>query len=155
LDTYLGSFAKAGEILSVEKRLNSMDELEEIRKKKLKELMRMASAKDAKPVKLDQQNFESFLKQNENAVVDFWAEWCMPCRYVSPIIDELSKEFAGKVAFGKVNVDENQGIAVKYGISAIPTLIFFKKGKPIDQIVGAMPKKEIKSWIESNVGKDL
>ncbi|MEM0022716.1 MAG: thioredoxin, partial [Archaeoglobaceae archaeon] len=90
-----------------------------------------------------------------NAVVDFWAEWCMPCRYVSPIIDELSKEFAGKVAFGKVNVDENQGIAVKYGISAIPTLIFFKKGKPIDQIVGAMPKKEIKSWIESNVGKDL
>ncbi|MEM0088934.1 MAG: thioredoxin [Archaeoglobaceae archaeon] len=132
-----------------------MDELEEIRKKKLKELMRMTSAKDAKPVKLDQQNFESFLKQNENAVVDFWAEWCMPCRYVSPIIDELSKEFAGKVAFGKVNVDENQGIAVKYGISAIPTLIFFKKGKPIDQIVGAMPKKEIKSWIESNVGKDL
>ncbi|MEM0022427.1 MAG: thioredoxin domain-containing protein, partial [Archaeoglobaceae archaeon] len=83
-----------------------MDELEEIRKKKLKELMRMTSAKDAKPVKLDQQNFESFLKQNENAVVDFWAEWCMPCRYVSPIIDELSKEFAGKVAFGKVNVDE-------------------------------------------------
>lgn len=132
-----------------------MDELEEIRKKKLKELMKMASAKDSKPVKLDQQNFESFLKQNENAVVDFWAEWCMPCRYVSPIIDELSKEFAGKVAFGKVNVDENQSIAVKYGISAIPTLIFFKKGKPVDQIVGAMPKKEIKSWIESNVGKDL
>ena len=132
-----------------------MDELEEIRKRKLKELMRMAGAKDTKPLKLDQQNFESFLKQNENAVVDFWAEWCMPCRYVSPIIDELSKEFAGKVAFGKVNVDENQGIAVKYSVSAIPTLIFFKKGRPVDQIVGAMPKKEIKRWIESNIGKDL
>lgn len=132
-----------------------MDELEEIRKKKLRELMRMAGAKDSKPVKLDQQNFESFLRQNENAVVDFWAEWCMPCRYVSPILDELSKEFAGRVAFGKVNVDENQSIAARYGISAIPTLVFFKKGKPVDQIVGAMPKKEIKSWIERNVGKDL
>lgn len=132
-----------------------MDELEEIRKRKLRELMKMAEEKDLKPVKLDQRNFDSFLRQNENAVVDFWAEWCMPCRYVSPIIDELSKEFAGKVAFGKLNVDENQSIAVRYGISAIPTLIFFKKGKPIDQIVGAMPKKEIKSWIERNIGKDL
>lgn len=132
-----------------------MDEIEEIRKKKLKELMRMTSTKDAKPVKLNQQNFDFFLKQNEYAVIDFWAEWCMPCRYVSPIIDELSKEFAGKLAFGKVNVDENQEIAVRYNISAIPTLIFFKKGKPVDQIVGAMPKKEIKSWIEGNLGKDL
>ncbi|MEM2177012.1 MAG: thioredoxin [Archaeoglobaceae archaeon] len=132
-----------------------MDELEQIRKKKLEELMKMSSQKETKPAKLNQQNFDSFIKQNENAVVDFWAEWCMPCRYISPIIEELSKDYAGKVAFGKLNVDENQSIAVRYAISAIPTLIFFKKGKAVDQIVGAMPKKEIKNWIEGNLQKNL
>lgn len=132
-----------------------MDELEQIRKKKLEELMKVVSQKEAKPVKLNYQNFDSFIKQNENAVVDFWAEWCMPCRYISPIIDELSRDYAGRVAFGKLNVDENQSIAIRYGISAIPTIIFFKKGKAIDQIVGAMPKKEIKNWIENNLQKNL
>ncbi|MEM4645112.1 MAG: thioredoxin [Archaeoglobaceae archaeon] len=132
-----------------------MDEIEEIRKKKLRKLMRMVGEKNVKPVELDQNNFESFINQNENAVVDFWAEWCMPCRYVSPIIDELAKEFSGKVAFGKVNVDENQRIAAKFGITAIPTLIFFKKGKAVDQIVGAMPKRDIKAWVERNLEKDL
>ncbi|MEM4472213.1 MAG: thioredoxin [Archaeoglobaceae archaeon] len=132
-----------------------MDEIEEIRKKKLRKLMRMVGEKNVKPIELDQNNFESFINQNENAVVDFWAEWCMPCRYVSPIIDELAKEFSGKVAFGKVNVDENQRIAAKFGITAIPTLIFFKKGKAVDQIVGAMPKRDIKAWVERNLEKDL
>jgi len=132
-----------------------MDELEEIRRRKLKELMKMAETKasPSEPVKLDSKNFEEFTKKNENAVVDFWAEWCMPCRYIAPIIEELAKEYAGKVAFGKLNVDENQSIAVRFGISAIPTLIFFKNGKAMDQIVGAMPKKEIKRWIEANLQK--
>lgn len=130
-----------------------MDELEEIRKKKLMELMKMADKKEnlSEPVKLDSKNFDEITKKNENVVVDFWAEWCMPCRYIAPIIDELAKEYAGKVVFGKLNVDENQNIAVRFGISAIPTLIFFKNGRAIDQIVGAMPKKEIKRWIETNI----
>jgi thioredoxin 1 len=132
-----------------------MDELEEIRKKKLKELIKMASSKAAKPVMLNKNNFESFLSQNENAVVDFYADWCMPCRYVSPIIEELAKELSDRLAFGKLNVDENQEIATRFGISAIPTLIFFKKGRPVDQIVGARPKRDIKAWIERNLEKDL
>lgn len=130
-----------------------MDELEEIRKKKLREMMRMAEKKESlsEPVKLDSKNFDEITKKYENVVVDFWAEWCMPCRYIAPIIDELAKEYAGKVVFGKLNVDENQNIAVRFGISAIPTLIFFKNGKVMDQIVGAMPKKEIKRWIDTNI----
>uniref|UniRef100_A0A7J2TGC3 Thioredoxin n=1 Tax=Archaeoglobus fulgidus TaxID=2234 RepID=A0A7J2TGC3_ARCFL len=132
-----------------------MDEIEEIRKKKLKELIKMVSSKGSKPVLLNESNFENFLEQNENAVVDFYADWCMPCRYISPIIEELAKEFSGKLVFGKLNVDENQRIAVKFGISAIPTLIFFKKGKAVDQVVGAMSKKDIKAWIERNLEKDL
>jgi len=84
-------------------------------------------------------------------VVDFWAEWCMPCRMIAPVVEELAKEYAGKVVFGKLNTDENPTIAARYGISAIPTMIFFKKGKPVDQIVGAMPKSELKRWVERNI----
>jgi thioredoxin 1 len=131
-----------------------MDELEKIRKKKLMELMKMADKKAAspdEPIRLDSKNFEEFIKKNEYAVVDFWAEWCMPCRYIAPVVEELAKEYSGKVAFGKLNVDVNQTIAARFGISAIPTLIMFKNGKAVDQIVGAMPKKEIKRWIDFNL----
>ncbi|MCS7130327.1 MAG: thioredoxin [Archaeoglobaceae archaeon] len=130
-----------------------MDELEEIRKRKLEELMKMSEKAKTQnePIKLNSENFDEVMKKNENVVVDFWAEWCMPCRYIAPIIEELAKEYSGKVVFGKLNVDENQSVAVRFGISAIPTLIFFKNGKAMDQIVGAMPKKEIKRWIDTNI----
>ncbi len=129
-----------------------MDEIEEIKKKKLRELMKkMRGDIVDKPVKLDSRNFKKFLDENENVVVDFWAEWCGPCRIVSPIIEELAKEFAGKVAFGKLNVDDAREIALQFGISAIPTLIFFKRGKAVSAIVGAYPKSEIKRWIEKNI----
>lgn len=129
-----------------------MDEIEEIKKKKLRELMKkMRDDIVDKPVKLDSRNFKKFLDENENVVVDFWAEWCGPCRIVSPIIEELAKEFAGKVAFGKLNVDDAREIALQFGISAIPTLIFFKRGKAVSAIVGAYPKSEIRRWIEKNI----
>ncbi|TDA29864.1 MAG: thioredoxin [Archaeoglobi archaeon] len=131
-----------------------MDEIEEIRKKKLRELMEMAEGKDsitAGPVKLDSKNFDEFIKKNTNAVVDFWAEWCRPCRYIAPVVEELAKEYSGKVAFGKLNIDESRNFVARFGISAIPTLIFFKNGIAVDQIVGALPKKEIKRWIDLNL----
>lgn len=132
-----------------------MDELEKIRQKKLKELMSKMSGGGmkvvSKPIKADASNFEEVVKGNENVVVDFWAEWCGPCRMLAPIIDELAEEYAGKVVFVKVNTDENQMLAATYGISAIPTLIFFKNGKPVDQIIGALPKSELKRWIERNL----
>jgi thioredoxin 1 len=127
-------------------------DIEEIRRKKLRELMKkIGGEKVGKVVKLDSTNFNEFIEKNENVVVDFWAEWCGPCRIMSPIIDELAKEYAGKVAFGKLNVDEARAIALQYGISAIPTLIFFKKGKAVSAVVGAYPKSELKKWIEKNI----
>jgi thioredoxin 1 len=132
-----------------------MDELEKIRQKKLKELMLKMSGETQKvvssPVKVDASNFDRVLAENTNVVVDFWAEWCMPCRMVAPIIDELAREYAGKVVFAKLNTDENPSIAARYSISAIPTLIFFKNGKPVDQVVGALPKGELKRWVEKNL----
>ncbi|HDN73855.1 MAG TPA: thioredoxin, partial [Archaeoglobus sp.] len=88
---------------------------------------------------------------HKNVVVDFWAEWCMPCKMIAPIIVELAKEYAGKVVFAKLDTDENPIIATRYSISAIPTLIFFRNGKPVDQIIGALPKSEIKRWIDRNL----
>uniref|UniRef100_A0A7C3VJP8 Thioredoxin n=1 Tax=Archaeoglobus fulgidus TaxID=2234 RepID=A0A7C3VJP8_ARCFL len=134
-----------------------MDELELIRQKKIREMMQKMSGEEkaknvlSSPVKLTSSNFNEIIKNNENVVVDFWAEWCMPCRMIAPVVEELAKEYAGKVVFGKLNTDENPAIASRYGISAIPTLIFFKKGKPVDQIVGAMPKSELKRWVERNI----
>jgi thioredoxin 1 len=120
------------------------DELSKIRRKKIEELMKRM----IKPIKVDDDNFDEVIGEYENVVVDFWAEWCGPCRMLAPIIDELAKEYAGKVVFAKLNVDEARGIAIDYGISAIPTLIFFKRGKPVDAMVGAFPKSEIKRWID-------
>jgi len=132
-----------------------MDEIEAIRHKKIKELLQKMSGekmpKVDSPIKLTATNFDSTLRENENVVVDFWAEWCMPCRMIAPIVEELAKEYAGKVVFGKLNTDENPTIASRYGISAIPTLIFFKNGKPVDKVIGALPKSELKRWIQRNL----
>ncbi len=132
-----------------------MDELEKIRKKKLEEMMRKMtsekkSEKLSKPIELNSQNFSEVLK-NENVVIDFYANWCAPCKMIAPIIEELAKEYAGKVVFAKLNTDENIEIAQRFAISAIPTIIFFKNGKAVDQIVGALPKAELKRWIEKNI----
>jgi len=81
-------------------------------------------------------------------LVDFWAPWCGPCRRVAPLVEELATEYEGKVRFVKVNTDENQQLAAKYGIMSIPTLLVFKGGKPVGQVVGAQPKSNIKKRLE-------
>ena len=129
-----------------------MDEIEEIRKKKIKELMeKIEMSKIDKPIVANSKNFDEIVKKYKNVVVDFWAEWCMPCRMIAPIIEDLAREYAGKVVFVKLNTGENPEIAMRYGISAIPTLMFFKNGKPIDLIIGAYPKSEIKRWIDKKL----
>ncbi|MGF1926359.1 MAG: thioredoxin [Bacteroidia bacterium] len=86
-------------------------------------------------------NFEEqVLKSDKPVLVDFWAEWCGPCRMVGPVVEELSKDYAGKAVVGKVNVDHNPSIAAKYGIRNIPTILFFKNGEVVDKSVGAVPK---------------
>jgi thioredoxin 1 len=90
-------------------------------------------------------NFDQeVIKSNIPVLVDFWAPWCGPCRMVSPLVDELADEFIGKLKVVKVNTDENQEIAVKYGIRSIPTLGIFKNGEIVDGIIGALPKQAIK-----------
>lgn len=82
-------------------------------------------------------------------MVDFWAVWCGPCRMIAPTIEELAKEYAGKIKVGKLNTDENADIASKFKIMGIPTIIFFKDGQKVDQIVGAVPKPQLKSKIDA------
>lgn len=83
---------------------------------------------------------EEVLKSDIPVLVDFWAEWCYPCRMVAPVIEEISKEYTGKLKVGKLNTDHNQQTAMKYGISGIPTMMIFKNGEVVDRIVGALPK---------------
>lgn len=91
---------------------------------------------------------EMVLKSELPALVDFWAAWCGPCRTVGPYVDELADEFAGKVKVTKLNVDDNKETATKYGIRGIPTLMLFKGGQVVDQIVGAVPKSRIKELLD-------
>ena len=128
--------------------MSSDDELEAIKHKKLAELQKQAATKATmssitEPIVLTDSNFASEVTKYPIMLVDFWAPWCGPCRMVSPIIEQLSREYSGRVAFGKVNIDENQRIATSFGIQSIPTLMIFKGSKAVDVIIGAMPKAQI------------
>jgi thioredoxin 1 len=134
------------------------DELEQIKKKKLEELKKqysiggnsMENMPDT-PVEMSDADLDEHTKKYNMVVVDCWAPWCGPCRMIHPIVDELAKEMQGKVVFGKLNVDNNQATATKYGIMSIPSLLVFKEGKLVDRIVGAMPKPMLKAKIEPHL----
>jgi thioredoxin 1 len=97
-------------------------------------------------------SFQKAVLQSELPVlVDFWAQWCAPCLAAAPILEGLAKEYKGKVNFAKVNVDGNSSLAAKYGIAAIPTMLIFKDGQPVQQIVGLKPKKELKKILDDLV----
>ena len=95
---------------------------------------------------------EKVLKSDLPVLVDFWADWCMPCKMIAPIVEELSQEYDGKLDFAKLDVDSNPNTAMTFGVRSIPTLLIFKGGKPVDQIVGAVPKGALKKKIDSALG---
>jgi thioredoxin 1 len=95
-------------------------------------------------------NFNELIgKENTVAMVDFWAEWCGPCRMIGPSVEELSKEYEGKALIGKLNVDDNPNTASSFGIRSIPTILFFKDGKPVDKQVGVVPKSELERKLKA------
>ncbi len=102
------------------------------------------------PTPVTDQDFDQEVLEADTVVlVDFWAEWCGPCKMVAPVLDDLSQEYDGKIKFTKVDVDENPETAMKYGIRSIPTLLVFKDGSPVDQVVGAVPRAVIKKRLDS------
>lgn len=124
--------------------------LEKGRSESLKHIPRRVSME----IILTEDNFQKEVLESELPVlVDFWAEWCAPCRMVGPIVEEIAQEYSGRLRVGKLNVDENQNLAAKYGIRGIPTLLIFKEGKVIEQIVGALPKEALKSKIDMALAK--
>ena len=121
------------------------EEIERIKKVKILAMLERAQNQKltSKPILLTDSNFHSEIAKHKLIVVDFWASWCGPCRMVGPIIEELAAEYAGKVGFGKLNVDENAMVPSSFGVRGIPTLIVFKDGKIVDTLVGACSKSHI------------
>ena len=104
----------------------------------------------SKVLEINNDNFNEEVNENKDTlIIDFWAEWCGPCKLLSPIIEELAKEFEGKIYFAKVNLDNNQDLAMKFSIRSIPTLLLFKKGQLKDTKVGLLSKSDLKDWILS------
>ena len=101
-------------------------------------------------IQFNDANFKTDVINNPQlSVVDFWAEWCGPCRAITPIIEELAKEFAGKATIGKLNVDDNPQVSMEYGITSIPAILFFKNGEVVDKQIGAVPKSVLEKKINS------
>lgn len=102
-------------------------------------------------VHFSKEGFDKALNDGKLMMVDFWADWCGPCKMLGPVIDDLAKQYEGKAVVGKVNVDEEQELAIRYGVMSIPTVIFFKDGKEIDRKVGVMPEASYTAVLDANL----
>jgi thioredoxin 1 len=124
------------------------EELERIKAKKMKEMM---SQQNPGVVKLNTSSFDNFIKTDLPVVVDFWADWCMPCRIMAPVMEELAKVYAGKALFGKVDVDEDSQVAGRYGIMSIPHFLIFKNGALVEKIVGAVGREPLENALKKHL----
>ncbi|MCL4327974.1 MAG: thioredoxin [Candidatus Thermoplasmatota archaeon] len=103
-------------------------------------------------VDLSDGGFDAYVASDRLTLVDFWAPWCAPCRFVSPLVEQLGTQYAASMNTGKLNVDDNPIVSSRYGITSIPTLMFFRKGKPVDYVIGAVPKNVLEGKIKSLLG---
>ena len=103
----------------------------------------------AKAIVANEANFESLINTNKPVLIDFWAEWCGPCRAIGPVISELATEYAGVINVGKLNVDQNPQVSMNYGITSIPAILFLRNGEVVDKLVGAQPKANFVKKIEA------
>ncbi len=120
-------------------------ELEKLKEEKIKKMLDQAKAG---VVKLDSSSFDNFLNTDLPVLVDFWADWCMPCRMMTPVMEKLAQAYAERALFGKVNVDENPQIASRYGIMSIPHFLIFKNGTRVEKIVGAVGRDPLENAIK-------
>ena len=130
-------------------------DLERIRFKKINDLINKSKEVKTnmpdKPFELDQSNFDKIVNESELPVlVDFYATWCMPCKMMAPVVEDLARKYAGKIVVGKVDVDKNPKLAVKYQIMSVPTFMVFKKGKSVDRIIGAVGSR-LEDIIAANI----
>jgi thioredoxin 1 len=105
----------------------------------------------SKAIEITDANFEEIMKSEHPILVDFWAEWCGPCKMIGPVVEELAGEYEGKAIIGKVDVDSNPNVAAKFGIRSIPTLLFFKGGEIVDKQVGAVPKTVLSQKLDAQL----
>lgn len=105
----------------------------------------------AKAIEITDSNFEEIINSDTPVLVDFWAEWCGPCKMIGPVVEELAGEYDGKAVVGKVNVDENPNVSAKFGIRSIPTLLVFKGGEIVDKQIGAVPKQVLADKLEAQM----
>jgi thioredoxin 1 len=106
-----------------------------------------------KAVEITDANFEEIINSDKPVLVDFWAEWCGPCKMIGPVVEELAGEYEGRAVIGKVNVDENAAVSAKFGIRSIPTLLIFKNGQIVDKQIGAVPKAVLSKKLEAQVAQ--
>jgi thioredoxin 1 len=131
-------------------------ELKQIREKKLKELIKSkekTQTMSTKPAHITDKDFDKTIQQHPLALIDFWAEWCGPCRALAPTIEELATEYAGKVFIGKLNIDENPKTAECFQVFSIPTMIIFKNGKEVDRMVGLCKKNYVEDTLKKYAGQ--
>lgn len=131
-----------------------MDELEAIRKQKALEMLSKGSTGQMPeaPIKVTDSDFGEIIRKYPMVLVDFWAQWCGPCKMIAPVVEELAKEYSGKVVFAKLNVDENKTTPMQFNTMSIPTLVLFKDGREVDRIIGAVPKQYLKDLIKPHLG---
>jgi len=131
------------------------DELERIKKKMVEQLTRAEDRDiwtDGQVIELNEANFDEALgKATVPVLVDFWAGWCAPCRVMKPVMEALAKEFAGRAGFGKIDVDQNQALARRYGVMSIPNFVLFKNGKPVDRAVGAVGRRGLETMLRRHL----